>query len=211
MRVQDDLWVIEITDDFKQSMGQVSQQKGSLTDFELLSKVNFTCWAFRAPPEVVIVIEVTLYELGEASEYPNRVDVYAPAGYKFLLNCFAPGEKERLRFNLVSCRERWTLFNGNYLSGAILMAADNGVLPSDMPMSIQLQTLTPALTPAMTRFSEEGLREHEEQATKARVLADEELALKWQEEEDSRAAADASKAERSSQIDQALRIAGTHR
>lgn len=27
--------------------------------------------------------------------------------------------------NLVSCRERWTLFNGNYLSGAILMAADN--------------------------------------------------------------------------------------
>ena len=35
--------------------------------------------------------------------------------------------------NLVSCRERWTLFNGNYLSGAILMAADNvGPLESIM-------------------------------------------------------------------------------
>ena len=31
----------------------------------------------------------------------------------------------RRQKNLVSCRERWTLFNGNYLSGAILMAADN--------------------------------------------------------------------------------------
>ncbi|CAE7200134.1 unnamed protein product [Symbiodinium sp. CCMP2592] len=152
MRIPGDLWVIEITDDYKQLMDQVSEQKGSLTDFELLSKVNFSCEATRAPPEVVIVLEVTLYELGEAFEYPNRVDVYAPAGYKFLLSCFAPGERQRLQFNFVSCRERWTLFQGNYLSGAILMAADAGVLPSDMPMKIRLQALTPPLTPAMNDF-----------------------------------------------------------
>eukprot|EP00439_Symbiodinium_sp_Y106_P012159 s1241_g1.t2 len=152
MRIPGDLWVIEITDDYKQLTDQVSEQKGSLTDFELLSKVNFSCEATRAPPEVVIVLEVTLYELGEAFEYPNRVDVYAPAGYKFLLSCFAPGERQRLQFNFVSCRERWTLFQGNYLSGAILMAADAGVLPSDMPMKIRLQALTPPLTPAMNDF-----------------------------------------------------------
>ncbi|CAJ1356382.1 unnamed protein product [Effrenium voratum] len=151
-RENNDLWVVEITDDYKVIQEEVSQQKGSFDDFELLSKVNFSCTAFRAPPEVVITLEVTLYDLGEESEYPNRVDVYAPAGYKFLLNCFAPGEKERLKFNLVSCRERWTLFNGNYLSGAILMAADNGVLPSDMPLKIRLLASTPPLTPQRNYF-----------------------------------------------------------
>eukprot|EP00913_Durusdinium_trenchii_P018476 g17358.t1 len=125
----------------------VSEQKGSLDDFELLSKVNFTATTAHAPPEVVITLEVILYDLGEESEYPNRVDVYAPSGYKFLLSCFAPGERERLKNNLVSCRERWTLFNGNYLSGAILMAADNGVLPRDMPLTIKLLCSTPPLTP----------------------------------------------------------------
>lgn len=114
--------------------------------------MNFTVATPRAPPEVVIELEVTLFDLGEKSEYPNRVDVYAPAGYKFLLSCFAPGERERLKKNLVSCRERWTLFNGNYLSGAILMAADNGVLPSDMPMTIKLLASTPPLTPERNYF-----------------------------------------------------------
>eukprot|EP00434_Breviolum_minutum_P010338 symbB.v1.2.009122.t1/scaffold552.1/size189238/1 len=152
VRVPNDLWVVEATDDYKLAQNQVAPQKGSLDDFELLSKVNFTVTTAAAPPEVVIVLEVTLFDLGEASEYPNRVDVYAPAGYKFLLNCFAPGERERLKKNLVSCRERWTLFNGNYLSGAILMAADNGVLPSDMPMTIKLLANTPPLTPERNYF-----------------------------------------------------------
>ncbi|OLP99892.1 hypothetical protein AK812_SmicGene17488 [Symbiodinium microadriaticum] len=52
------------------------------------------------------------YDTDSHIRYPNRVDVYAPAGYKFLLSCFAPGERQRLQFNFVSCRERWTLFQG---------------------------------------------------------------------------------------------------
>jgi len=144
--------VLELTDDWSIANKEVAMHKGSFDDFTLLSKVNFTCGAPRSPPEVIIMIEVTIAALGEPSEYPNRIDVYAPPGFKFLLNCFSPGEADRLKGQLVSCRERWTLFNGNYLSGAILMAADNGVRPELMPFTVRLQSFTPALTPFRNDF-----------------------------------------------------------
>eukprot|EP00931_Biecheleriopsis_adriatica_P048501 TRINITY_DN28018_c0_g1_i1.p1 TRINITY_DN28018_c0_g1~~TRINITY_DN28018_c0_g1_i1.p1 ORF type:complete len:3899 (-),score=525.31 TRINITY_DN28018_c0_g1_i1:23-11719(-) len=151
-RAENDLWVIELTDDYSVSTGEVAMHKGSFDDFTLLSQVNFTVDAPRSPPEVTIMVEVTIYELGEPSEYPNRVDVYAPSGFKFLLNCFFPGESERLRGILVSCRERWTLFQGKFLSGAILMAADNGITPERLPLKVKLILSTPALTPLRNDF-----------------------------------------------------------
>lgn len=151
-RKPNDLWVLELTDDWCIENNEVAMHKGSFDDFTLLSKVNFTCAAPRSPPEVIITIEVTIFALGEPTEYPNRIDVYAPPGYKFLLNCFAEGESTRLQGQLVSCRERWTLFNGNYLSGAILMAADNGIRPELMPFTVRLQSFTPALTPFRNDF-----------------------------------------------------------
>eukprot|EP00930_Biecheleria_cincta_P034426 TRINITY_DN23798_c0_g1_i1.p1 TRINITY_DN23798_c0_g1~~TRINITY_DN23798_c0_g1_i1.p1 ORF type:complete len:3571 (-),score=339.86 TRINITY_DN23798_c0_g1_i1:50-9406(-) len=151
-RRPNDLWVLELTDDWSIANNEVAMHKGSFDDFQLLSKVNFSCAAPKSPPEVIIMIEVTIAALGEPTEYPNRIDVYAPPGYKFLLNCFSPGEATRLEGQLVSCRERWTLFNGNYLSGAILMAADNGIRPELMPFTVRLEAFTPALTPFRNDF-----------------------------------------------------------
>ena len=60
-----------------------------------------------------------------SSNFPKR-----SAMSWIFLKIWTPPQKQlllvvRRQKNLVSCRERWTLFNGNYLSGAILMAADN--------------------------------------------------------------------------------------
>eukprot|EP00933_Yihiella_yeosuensis_P033298 TRINITY_DN27033_c0_g1_i1.p1 TRINITY_DN27033_c0_g1~~TRINITY_DN27033_c0_g1_i1.p1 ORF type:complete len:1449 (+),score=239.76 TRINITY_DN27033_c0_g1_i1:458-4348(+) len=151
-RKENDLWAFEITDDHAMKYDEVSMNKGSFDDFTLMSQVNFSAEAVRSPPETLISIVITLNFVGEVTEMPNRIDVYAPAGFKFILDCFAAGEEERLKEHFVSCRERFTLFNGNYLSGAILMTADGGIKPWFLPMSMTLLAITPALTPVRNDF-----------------------------------------------------------
>ncbi|CAE8626840.1 unnamed protein product [Polarella glacialis] len=146
------LWVLEFTDESALANNEVSMNMGAFDDFHLMSQINFTIVADRSPPECVVQIDVVILQLGEVTEFPNRIDVYAPSGYKFLLNCFAPGEVERLKGTFVSCRERWTLFNGQYRSGAVMMAADNGVTPNKMPLRMSLLATTPALTPLRNDF-----------------------------------------------------------
>lgn len=69
LRQANDLWVVEVTDDFTLSQNkarrrpegpdtpQVAPQKGSFEDFELLSRVNFSVSTAQALPEVVVTLE----------------------------------------------------------------------------------------------------------------------------------------------------------
>jgi len=114
-------------------------------DFNLYSQVNFSVSAPQSPPEVVIEVHVTILDLGEFP--PNRVDVYGPSGFKFLLSCFAPGQEDILEEYFVSCRERWSIWNGNYLSGAVMMTVNGGIPKSILPVTVKLLVQTPAQTP----------------------------------------------------------------
>jgi len=141
----DDLWVLELTDTLSIYEEKDSLTLGSYKDFRLESQINFTVFAKDSPPEVVIEVDVTLIDLGETKI--NRVDIYAPMDYKFLLNCLKPGQ-DLTKLRVVSCRERWTLFNANYLSGAIMMTMDGGIPKEMLPLKITLLAKTPADTPA---------------------------------------------------------------
>jgi hypothetical protein len=139
------LWVLELNDAFTLSQNKVSGTLGSPPDFILNNSVNITFEAPDSPPDVVIPVTIQFIDAGEIP--PTQVQIYAPLGYKFLPNCLAPGEKERIEDYLVSCRERWSLFGATYLTGAIMMTTNAGLRRDRLPVSVTLLAKTPDVTP----------------------------------------------------------------
>lgn len=153
-RIDRRLWVFEVTDRFALENAVAAPNLGVYDDFDLYSQINFTVYAPMSPPEVVIVVHVTFIELGETN--PIRLDVFGPTGFQFLMNCLAPGQEEAIAPFFVSCRERWSIWNGNYLSGANLMSVDGGVDVLQTPITVKLLARTPAQTPATNTWYVRG-------------------------------------------------------
>jgi len=81
--------VLEVTDTKTQDNGERPRFLDVYDDFDLFTPVNITVAAERSPPEVVIEAAVLLAAVGEYA--PNRVDIFAPSGFRFLPNCFSAG------------------------------------------------------------------------------------------------------------------------
>jgi hypothetical protein len=144
VREENAVWVIELSDTGTQGP---SMNLGAFTDFHLLHQVNFTVLVERAPPVVDIEVSIRIISLGDLDEIqPNRVDVISPSGYRFLMDCLAPSQPH-LDEIIASCRERWSLFNGNYLSSAVLMTLDQALTNETIPVTMNLLVRTPAETP----------------------------------------------------------------
>jgi len=143
------LWVLELNDAWSMGRGRVAGTLGSPHDFQMNNSVNMTAWAKDSPPDVVVPIDINFIDVGEIP--PTVVQVYAPLGYKFLDNCLAPGQDE-LKTILVSCRERWSLFGATYLTGAVMMTSDAGIIPEMLPVKVTLLAKTPEITPADNKW-----------------------------------------------------------
>lgn len=149
----DSLWIVEATDSQRYRGGLASQFYGSITKDLLENQINFTLAVERSPPEVMIEIIVTIWNVGDIS--PTRIDVFAPLGYEFLPKCMKPGQINLVDF-FVSCRERLSLFGASYLTGAILMSVDDGIPRDRLPVNIALLARTPADTPEKNTWMSKG-------------------------------------------------------
>lgn len=144
------LWVFELTDGVSMDAGIASPNLGTLYDFALYGQVNFTINAGWPPPEVVVEVAVTFTDFGEWS--PNRIEVYGPNGFQFLTRCMSPNNPESIQNYFVSCNERWGIWNGNYLSGAIIQTVTGGIPRENLPVTLRLMALTPPQTPEINSW-----------------------------------------------------------
>jgi hypothetical protein len=143
------LWVLELNDANSLDNGRVSTTLGAPCDFILNDTLNFTAEALDTPPDTIVVVDITFKDAGEIP--PTMVQVYAPEGYTFVKDCFAPGVMEEQDV-FVSCRERWSLFGAQYLSGAVMATGGLGVRRSVLPMTIKLLVKTPLETPSENKW-----------------------------------------------------------